>query len=284
MEWQEAVTHWKQTMRSEYTRHSFGVAVGQFFKWSGEELEALSYDTLDSWVFHLADRTNEFPKLGRRITWTTFNKYLLALKLFLKYCIKREWIQQLTRDEVDDVLKKWPAQVTRPYLILDEEEIKRLMGAAKTLRNKCMLALGLFAGLRNFEICNLMAEDVGRDEQGCYVIVKGKGNKEASVPISRDVYELLDVYADLKEPGRLWDMTPEHMRDMVHAAIKRAGIEKNITPHSLRHTYAYRLFKKEVPVLVISKMLRHSNLAVTTGYLAHLSREETAQYAPSFPF
>lgn len=270
-------------MRSEYTKHSFGVAVEQFFEWSGEKLPHVTLDLLEAYVLHLADRTAA-PKLGqRRITWGTFNKYTMALKLFLRYCVKKGWLE-LSVDDLEDVLKKWPGGVARPYLILEEAEIKAIMNAARTQRDKAMLALGLFAGLRNFEICTLKADDIGKDDQGAYVVVRGKGNKEATIPIAQDLYELLGIYkAYPGGDGRIWNISTEAMRAMVKRTARHAGITKTITPHSLRHTYAYRLFKKEVPVLIISKMLRHSNLAVTTGYLAHLSREDTARYAPEMP-
>lgn len=283
--WQEAVTHWKQGMRSDYTRHSFGVAVELFFAWSGEDLDTLSYDTLDSWVFALADRTNAVPKLGKHLTWGTVNKYLLALKLFLKFCVKKELLTSLTLEQLEEVLKKWPSIETKRYEILSEQEMQNLMNIAPSTRERCMIALGLYAGLRNFEICNLLVGHIGKDDQGAYVHVeKGKGNKSADVSIDDNLYALLKVYAGDKGPKeRMWNIGTYHLREIVADCVQAAGINKRITVHSLRHTYAFRLAKSGVPVLAISKMLRHGNLAVTTTYLDHLTREETARYAPVFP-
>lgn len=60
-----------------------------------------------------------------------------------------------------------------------------------------------------------------------------------------------------------------------------AGIPHPVTPHTLRHTYAFRLAKAGVPIIAISKLLGHSSIVVTQRYIDHLTESEVAQYAPS---
>lgn len=284
MEWEITVSQWKQTLRSDYTKHSFGMAIRVFYGWAGDA--EMSRDLLESYVLYLVDRTKPVRKIAeRQITPGTLNKYLLALKLYLRFCIRQGWITALTGDELEDVLKKWPSSVTRHYEILSQEEIGRLLSATKSPRDKCMLALGLFAGLRNMEIRNLRAADIGHDSEGPYVQVnQGKGNKSAIVPIDYSLYDLMKGYIDGRAPAaQLWLLSGYRLGEIVKETARRAGITRRITTHSLRHTFAYWLFRSGAPMPVIMKMLRHNDLAITTVYISHLSREETARFAPAVP-
>lgn len=284
MIWHEAQKAWVAQMRSPDTQHIAKESLKVFSSWFACDLEALSIDILEAYVLYLADRTSPVPKIGRHISMATMNRYLQGLKLFLRFCGKRGWIT-LPLEAIEETLKKWPASASPRREILTREERVDLLNAAANQRDRCLLALGLYAGLRNKELCQVLVGHIGKDLRSAYVYIeRGKGNKSEEVPIDENLYALLRTYAGNRAPeARMWVISPSRVNVMVKQTAARAGIPKHITTHSLRHTYAFWLAKDGTPVPAISKLLRHSNLAITTVYIDHLTREDTAQYAPVFP-
>ena len=152
-------------------------------------------------------------------------------------------------------------------------------------RQRALLALGLFAGLRISEIVALKVRCIVDDRargQAFVLVERGKGSKWRKIPIAPDVYKLLSGYAGARAPDeRLFDIARSRARKVIERAIAQAGIRRRITPHGLRNTYAFRLAKAGVPLLVISKLLGHASVLTTQRYIEHLTMSELAEYAPT---
>ena len=210
---------------------------------------------------------------------------------------------QLPGDVVRAALRTPRASTQKPYQVLSEPEIAAVITAAKTPRDRAILAVILGAGLRAAETVGLDVEDVQEDADGETVLhVHGKGRKDCTVPVRGDVARLVRAY--LQETGRrLGDGGPlfrSHdrgvgVRDrqrlstravgyLVERATAAAGIEaKRISPHSMRHTYALRTLRAGGNVVAVSKLLGHASVATTQKYVDHLALSELRAAVPSLP-
>ena len=174
--------------------------------------------------------------------------------------------------------------------VLSVEEIDQLIAAIpldtkEGQRNRAMIEVLYSCGLRVSELCNLKLSDLFLDEG--FIKVKGKGSKERLVPISpRAVKELRLYFLD----RNMWQIPPEY-QDYVFITVKRgtrnigrimvfhlikqlaekAGINKNISPHTLRHSFATHLLEGGANLRVIQAMLGHESIATTEIY-THIDR------------
>ncbi len=209
----------------------------------------------------------------------TIARRMIALKVFFKF-LAREGV--ITENialylETPKQWKKLPEYLT-------EEEIQRLLeipgDTAADVRDRAMFELLYSSGLRVTELCKLKIYDV--DDQ--FIKVMGKGNKERVVPVGRRAVEAVDRYLchvrsgfDSEKDTTLFlsDKGKPIQREFVWQRIKQrakeAGILKNISPHTLRHTYATHLLDHGADLRVIQEMLGHATIASTDRY-THVSR------------
>lgn len=283
--WEALLVAFRSHLQSRATRDTYTVVARIFLRWTDARPENLQEFHLQEYVSYLADRTSVAPRWpGGPISRGTASMYRRHLKSFLLWLEKRGKLPAISREEIIDALPPGAEDVQRPHNILSDAETLALLDAAASLRDRCILALGLFAGLRNEEITKVERAHLGRDHQGAYLLVHGKGDKDAVVSISDGLYDLLQAYlSSAGTTGRLWTIGTNRVWVIVRQAAQRAGIAKRVTVHALRHTYAYNLVRSGVPLHIIRLMLRHSNLAVTTRYLEHTERAEVARYAPALP-
>jgi len=203
----------------------------------------------------------------------TQNYYLIALRGFLKYLVKRE-IKSLPpeRIELAKVSERSLDLISIDELgrLLDAPEIKDLKG----LRDKAILELLFSTGLRVSELCALNSDiDLKKDEMS----VRGKGDKVRVVFFSevakqavkdylakrKDMSEALFTSLSRQSGHRLTVRSVE--RIVKHYAIK-AGITKKVTPHIIRHSFATDLLQNGADIRSVQMMLGHSNISTTQIY------------------
>lgn len=168
-----------------------------------------------------------------------------------------------------DGVKKVKRPVKRPRP-LTEREVERVLAAVEGQVRDWIL-LGLLAGLRAFEIAKIRGEDF--TAEGLYVL--GKGDVEATLPVHPQIAEMQTRY-----PARgSWFPGPDdgHVRARaisltVGRLFDSMGIEGSV--HRVRHSYGTRLVRKGVNIRVVQRLMRHSSLETTAGYLAVVSDEE----------
>jgi integrase/recombinase XerD len=176
-----------------------------------------------------------------------------------------------------------------PVEVLTQEEVGRLMRgcsrrAPTGLRNRALIALLYGGGLRISEALALHPKDLDLAE-GSLSVLSGKGGKRRPVVVPggfAEVERWLDKRAQLGLNGRhpLFctlegrALSPQYVRALLPRLAKRAGIEKRVHPHGLRHSHAVELRRRGVPLETVSAQLGHSNLATTDRYLAGLSTAE----------
>lgn len=204
--------------------------------------------------------------IGGELANDTIRTRLKAVQSFLTW----SWAFGLTTlkpEMVGELLTIPPARKLSPRDILTPEEARRLLATANGIE-RCLVRVMLDAGLRLAEVLALRADDIYPARDRHYIHVqKGKGDKEREIPISADLYQ------DLKSCGAgdghrllFGDYYPRKVQRMVDSLASRAGIEKHVTPHSLRHTLGNQLALLGYPLELIGELLGHSNLDTTKIY------------------
>lgn len=173
-----------------------------------------------------------------------------------------------------------------PSEILTQPEARALLYAPSSraptgLRNRALMAVMYGAGLRLAEALALKPSDVDHDS-GHIRVLHGKGDKARTVAIREGalghVTRWADKRRDLRIRGRVLlctldgkPLAQRYVRAMLNRAAQRAGIDKRVHPHGLRHAYAAELLQAGVPVTTIQQMLGHAHLNTTAIYLNHIS-------------
>lgn len=164
--------------------------------------------------------------------------------------------------------------------VLTQEEIESLLSQPDPstplgARDRAILELLYSSGLRVSEVCTIGIYDV----DDTFVKVMGKGSKERLVPIGKNAVEAIDHYLRFRKEGKthlFLSKTGKPIdRALVWRQVKRyataAGISKNISPHTLRHSFATHLLDNGADLRVIQDMLGHASIDSTDRY-THVSR------------
>ncbi len=252
----------------------------------------ISDDTIREFRLHL-NRQSGMKVKGQQsgtLKKNTQNYYLIALRSFLKYLMKRE-ITSLSPDRIE------LAKIKERHLdLISSDELKRLLNAPegndlKALRDRAILELFFSTGLRLSELSSLNRDlDLSKDEFS----IRGKGEKVRVVFLSEEAKDRVRVYLkmrkDMAEPlftqssrnktgdGRLTPRSIE--RTVKHYAIK-AGISKKVTPHVIRHSFATDLLENGADIRSVQMMLGHANIATTQIY-THITDKQLREVHKKF--
>ena len=159
------------------------------------------------------------------------------------------------------------------------------------IRNTAILEMLYSCGLRVSELVNLRCSDLFFDEG--LIKVVGKGNKERFVPIGRIGQESVRRYLSIRAEGKkgfsdilfLNNRGTKLTRNMIFIIVRKgaenAGVEKTISPHSLRHSFATHLVENGADISSVQQMLGHSSITTTERYL-HMSKKHLQQTIEKF--
>ncbi len=237
-------------------------------------------DTLLDFLDFLRDKDMETTSIARHLT---------AIKMFYRY-LAGEKLVDSDPTALMDSPKLW--RVLPDYLSLDEVDslldVFPAGGEALDIRNRTILHLLYASGLRVSELTGLKVADVNF-ENG-FVRVRGKGSKERVVPVAPKVLRMLARYTQNARneliyliPNTPYLFVSHHSRKLnrerIWAIIKdaafRAGIAKNIYPHTLRHSFASHLLANGADLRAIQEMLGHADIATTEIY-THVDKGKLA--------
>jgi integrase/recombinase XerD len=166
-------------------------------------------------------------------------------------------------------------------VVLSREEVKRLLKAPKYLKHRVLLGLLYGCGLRCFEVRNIKLSDLDYDRKMLHVR-QGKGRKDRYVPLSDILIRGLKNYISSEQPDTwLFNGKPEDraggdfdsrysqrgVQWAVNQAKKEAGITKEMTVHTLRHTFATHLLEDGLDIISIKDLLGHECIETTMIYL-----------------
>jgi integrase/recombinase XerD len=184
------------------------------------------------------------------------------------------------------------------YNVLTEDEVSRLLSAARTTnyRDYVLLALMAGGGLREAEVVEVRIGDFREVGDGQVLLrIRGKGDKIRNVPISPELWQLVQHFVlltersftshlDARKPlflsrvGIDKTLTTRSVQNIVKKYVRRAGITKAISPHSIRHTVGTNMAVNEAPLLVIQQFLGHSDPKTTLRYIRRAEELATRAY------
>lgn len=204
-------------------------------------------------------------RMSNKMNWKTVNIDHSALKKYVSVVSGKDWdVDMLPRPKTEQSLPD----------VLSQNEVSRLIDSAGLLKYKMLFLFMYATGLRLGEVSNIRIKDIDSDRLQIKV-VKGKGKKDRLVDVPIELIEVLREYYRIYRPKDIlfYGSTPEEemknrtVQQAVKSAAKRAGILKDVTPHTLRHCYATHHMENGTSVVYIQKMLGHTALKTTAIYL-----------------
>lgn len=175
---------------------------------------------------------------------------------------------------------KRPKKERRIPAVLTKEETKKIFYVLNNTKSKLMLSLMYACGFRVSELVNLKINDLKFEEKIGYVR-QGKGKKDRIFNIPNFLYDDLKKYAEKQKEnkkeylfsGPNGKLSSRNIQKIVSRAAKEAKINKDVHPHTLRHSFATHLLEGGTDIRYIQVLLGHSDLSTTQQY-AHVSSEE----------
>jgi len=225
----------------------------------------------------------------KRVKASTWNRRFNALAVFFQFAFEKKLIFSNPFDKAGLKPRKKQKEAPKSLCKNDFARVERLVeqqvNTARTsnqrrlaIRNRAMFALMSDAGLRVGELCELRASDLLlSDRKGRVDVEHGKGDKEGSVPLSREARLAVGEWLELVGDGLLFDgITERQVQRWCHEIGELAGVV--MTPHTLRHTFVYRVLEITGGNLSMAKELaRHNRVEQTARYA--LPHEEDKQRA-----
>lgn len=243
-----------------------------FLEYTNKEVIDITKRDIDNYVLHVLPMYNE----------SSINRIIASIKSFYKYLSLFKGYVNISED-VESLKRK---KTLPKYLSI--EEVDKLLDIkienAFDYRNKTILELLYSTGLRATELISL--DIINIDTTNMVVNVYGKGNKERIVPLSKIAVNYLDMYINVyrnmlfvknqKPTDSLFlnnhgnRMTRQGLYKIIGEVAKKQGIEKEITPHVLRHSFATHMIECGADIRSVQELLGHENI-VTTEIYTHLA-------------
>jgi site-specific recombinase XerD len=253
----------------------------------GKGLEELSAEDISLYREHLI----------KTYAATTAAKKLAALRRFLIFTYMAG--ATAVNPEALRFFAKSPRVHQDPsYNVLTEDELSRMLSAARTTnyRDYVLLAVMAGGGLREAEAVDIRLgdfRDVGNDQ--ILLRIRGKGDKIRNVALSPELWQLVQRFVlltgrsfnshlDARKPlflsrvGRDKPLTTRSVQNIVKKYVRAAGITKAISPHSIRHTVGTNMAINDAPLLVIQQFLGHADPKTTLRYIRRAEELATRAY------
>tara|TARA_Y100000034_G_scaffold134744_1_gene204056 strand:+ start:528 stop:1355 length:828 start_codon:yes stop_codon:yes gene_type:complete len=253
-------TELKISKNSDHTIRNYIDANKKLFKFSNKLPNEIDIDDVK---LYMAEKLTERSS-------TTIIVFLAALKYSFSNILQKDITAGIKR----------PKKEKRIPSVLTKEEIKKLLTTISNKKSKLMITLLYAAGLRVSELINLKTEDINFEEKIGHVR-QGKGRKDRIFnlpenllkPLQKQVESQKNLQQQLLFSGRKGVLSSRNIQKIVSSIAKKAGIEKDVHPHTLRHSFATHLLENKVDIRFIQEMLGHSDLSTTQIY-THVSRAE----------
>jgi len=296
------ISHLEHVMRlSHNTIKAYSSDLRQFMDFLYEydpdmSVEEIDRKTILYFIAHLRDRSIGSSSLRRKIS---------ALKRFHDFLRKREYVDGF----IFNAITKPKVPATLPKFITSVEGIKRLLSAVdkyKTVNNdevdnalksrdRCIIQLLYGLGLRSMELVALNLEDI--DDERIVHIRKGKGNKERLIPLGNKTQYYLNDYLKYRSlllisgkshnPALLLTVrggriSTRRIRQLIKQYVVLAGME-DVSPHTLRHTFATHILGGGASLRDIQELLGHSSIDTTSIYTHITLKDLKEKYERAHP-
>ena len=260
---------------SSETLRGYHMDIHQFSNWLSMNangpvlIDEITTKHLEGFVGFLTNERNCQPR--------SVNRKLNVLSVFFQCMVKKK---HLLENPVEDFERMKVPDSERTFL--SKEEVERIIAAIDHPVIHYFTMTMAYTGIRVNECIHLTLQDVDF-EANCVRVINGKGGKNRVVPLNPQLKEQLQVYLTEYRPQtdslfffalkKTGTVSAQYINRTLKLACKKASIEKHVTSHILRHSFASYLVQKDTHVAVIQKLLGHASLKTTSIYL-HVQQED----------
>ena len=241
-----------------------------------EDIKLISSDDIQQYMYHLADNKNAKNKDTAK---NSANAHFRIIKAFYNWLISQDYLLESPCRNI-----KQFKTVKKLKIYLNETEIFSILSNCKTVRDKLVIMLLLYTGIRVGEVAKIKIPDIS----GNHLLIHGKGRKERKVILIPHIVKLLEEYLASRSDDNeylfvsrknfgtrsreLHNISTQAIRDIVKKIAKRSDIDENrideIAPHTFRRTFAVNLTKNyKASTFQLQKAMGHSSVQTTQIYL-----------------
>lgn len=273
----------------KYERAYSDNTVGAYMNDLNKYEEFLKKDILESDTEDL----EKYLKYIKNLESTTVAHKITSIKSYFNYNIKRGIVSVNPADKVSSpkLTKHLPEYLT-------EEEVGKLLDvevkSPYDYRNKTILELLYSSGIRISELVNIKTPNY--DSEECLIRIMGKGSKERIVPLGDYAVNIMNDYMNNYRPlinkkhtdyvfinNRGDKISRQFIFKVIKKEALKKGIKKDISPHTLRHTFATHLLKNGADLRIIQELLGHENISTTQIYTHVTNNKLKSDYETYFP-
>jgi len=242
---------------SPLTVRNYSFFVEKFLSKTNKKADELNQDDAKAYLAELFDSKSK----------NTIMLAAASLKFFYTEILKKEFSQV-----------KIPKKERKLPEVLTKEEVRKLIDGSDNLKSRLIISLLYSSGLRVSELVNLKKDDLNLQDKIGWVR-KGKGGKDRLFSLSSNLAVELKEYLEMKGDDKIYifskdkPLTTRNIQKIIKGTRIRTGINKKVTPHTLRHSFATHLLEQGTDIRLIQSMLGHSSLNTTQLY-THISSEQ----------
>ena len=230
---------------------------------------------------------------SKRVNAKTQGRIISTLKTFFNFLVLEKLISDSPIENID-----YPKIDSKIPLVLSTDEIDKIISSAFSkkygLRNQAIIEIMYSCGLRVSELTEMKISNIIFDES--LIKILGKGNKERFIPLSSIAKKLLYNYIKYNRKKLSYDkqsvdivflnnrgkkLTRVMVYNIINDAALEAKINKKISPHTLRHSFATHLIENGADIISIQKMMGHENVVTTEKYL-HVNKKHLVETVIKF--
>jgi len=275
--------YWLSSGASQNTLRAYQSDLKLFSKWLEVDLTHVDSAHINHYFKH------------RQLSAATQARILTCLRIFYQYLIT----QQLIKTNPTTKLHH-PKQTQKLPIFLNIEEVDQLLNAPDKntifgMRDRAMLELLYSCGLRVSELITLDYHNINLNEE--YIRIHGKGNKERLLPMGEMAMDYLNTYEQEARPfllksgqtdhyflsNRGSGMSRQNFFYIIKAYAAKAGIDKPLSPHTLRHAFATHLVQQGADLRSVQLMLGHSDISTTQIYTHIQNTQLKSQHTKHHP-
>lgn len=243
------------SVRTINTYSTLLTKVGNFFQ---QSIDSITLEQFKSFL--------HYRIVHDSVSVSMVNQYISAFKILQSDVLGREW---------ETIKIRRPRREKRLPVVMSQSEMERLISCTKNLKHKAMLMLAYSSGLRREELQKIKASSIDSSRMQVHV-VQGKGKKDRYTILSVKTLDILRehyrqsrpvnyLFESLFRPGHY--LSDRSLEKIVKNSAEKAGITKQVSFHTLRHSFATHLLEQGVNLRLIQEMMGHTTLKTTAGYL-----------------
>lgn len=242
----------------ERTIQSYVASISKLTQFFNLPAEAITTHQFKEFLHHRIINDN--------VSVSLINQSISAFKIIQQDLLKRDW---------ESIKIKRPRRERKLPVVLSVEEVAAMIKATPNLKHRALITLAYSTGMRRSEIKLLKPGHIDSARMQVRV-VHGKGKKDRFTILSPKALELLRFYYQLHKPSTFMfepsgkkntPLSDTTLNIIVKRAAKKAGIKKNVSFHTLRHSFATHMLENGINIRIIQQFLGHTSIRTTSIYL-----------------